>query len=242
MSQKVSTGASASARKGKGAKGQQNLTIIIVIAVVAIFAVGAAIFMSSQEKSSASDIDYSAIPQERTEDGAFILGDPNAPITIVEFADFLCPHCQAYEPTIERFVEEYVATGQARFEFRMLATQDLSPYVFSVAECADAQVDNGFWVAHDELFYLANRGYRDDIGREVSERMGLNYAELLECTSESSQVENDARVANSQGVSGTPAVRVRYNNGPMQAVPGYERGPIDWGVLSNTVQAANALN
>jgi protein-disulfide isomerase len=36
---------------------------------------------------------YEGIPFERLEDGGFVLGDPAAPITIVEFADFLCSHC-----------------------------------------------------------------------------------------------------------------------------------------------------
>ena len=58
---------------------------------------------------------FADIPQSRTEDGAFVLGDPDAPVTIVEFADFMCPHCQAYQTTVNRFIEQYVATGQAKF-------------------------------------------------------------------------------------------------------------------------------
>ncbi len=238
MTQKTSAGASTRSKPGKN---QQNLTIMIVIIGVAVIGAFIAIFLSNREKSSATDIDFGAIPQERTEDGAFILGDPNAPITIVEFADFLCPHCQAYEPTINRLIEEYVTTGQARFEYRMLPTQDLSPFVARVAECADEQAENGFWVAHAELFYLASRGHRDDIGRELSKRMNLNYGALLECTEDANQVTIDQRIANSAGVSGTPGVRVRYNNGPLQIIPGYDRGPVDWGILVNTIQAANSL-
>src|SRR5215207_4842489 len=34
--------------------------------------------------------------RERLSDGGFIIGDPDAPITIVEFADWACPHCQDY--------------------------------------------------------------------------------------------------------------------------------------------------
>src|SRR4051794_33993937 len=53
---------------------------------------------AASEASAVTDI-YSDIPQSRTEDGAFVLGDPDAPITIIEFLDWGCPHCQAYKPT-----------------------------------------------------------------------------------------------------------------------------------------------
>ena len=36
---------------------------------------------------------YAGIPRDRTEDGAFILGFEEAPVTLVVFEDFLCPHC-----------------------------------------------------------------------------------------------------------------------------------------------------
>src|SRR6188474_1184283 len=54
---------------------------------------------------------YADIPFSRTEDGAPVLGNPDAPITIIEFADFACPFCQRYEPTMQEFIQEYVATG-----------------------------------------------------------------------------------------------------------------------------------
>ena len=52
----------------------------------------------------ANVFDYSGIPQTRSDDGAFVLGEADAPITIVEFADFLCPHCQTYHATMQKVI------------------------------------------------------------------------------------------------------------------------------------------
>jgi protein-disulfide isomerase len=56
---------------------------------------------------------YAHIPFSHTDDGAPVLGNPDAPITIIEFADFACPYCQRYEPTMQVFIDTYVATGRA---------------------------------------------------------------------------------------------------------------------------------
>src|SRR5690606_690163 len=103
---------------------------------------------------------YEDIPQSRTEDGAFVLGDPDAPVTIVEFADFMCPHCQNYETTVHDFIEQYVTTGQARFEYRLypIVHPTYSVFTAQIAECADVQRDGAFWASHDLLYDLASDG------------------------------------------------------------------------------------
>ncbi|MGQ9910017.1 MAG: thioredoxin domain-containing protein [Candidatus Flexifilum sp.] len=63
-----------------------------------------------------------SLPQSRTPDGGFVLGDPDAPITIIEFADWACPHCQDYHTTISALIADQVAAGRAAFEFRILPT------------------------------------------------------------------------------------------------------------------------
>ena len=90
--------------------------IIAAALVVAVVVVA----LSSRSSFSETTSDYSAIPQGRQADGGFVLGDAAAPITVVAFEDFLCPACQRYKPIVEKFIEAYVATGKARFEYRMM--------------------------------------------------------------------------------------------------------------------------
>jgi protein-disulfide isomerase len=205
---------------------KQQFTILGITVAIAIIAVLIAIFISNSQSATSTDVDFNDIPQERLGDGGFILGDPSAPIIIVEFADFLCPHCQNYKPTINRIIEEFVANGQARLEFRMLPTQTGSDNLFRLAECIDDTDEGSFWQAHDEFFTLAiNNTDRNDIGRIAAENLGVPYAEILQCADDltrnnSGQYLTDRSLASPVGVTGTPAIRVRLggSDAPMQAI------------------------
>ncbi len=224
-------------------KKQQQMMIVGAVAVVAIVGAIIAIIVSSQP-AAASGIDFVELHHERQPDGGFVLGDPDAPITIVEFADFLCPFCQGYKPTMNEFVREQVVTGRARYEYRMLPTQQQSSYLAQLAECAAEQREAGFWYAYDELFAMASSGSidRDAVGRDLANRLDINYTELLTCSQDAEQVFTDQELGRNNGVTGTPAVRMRINNGALQVVaPGREGGPVPLAELIAVVEMAQSL-
>lgn len=174
--------------------------------------------------------DYSDVHQERTEDGGYILGDPDAPITIIAFEDFLCPHCQEYEETtLGRFIEEQVLTGKARFEYRFMPAIDPT-YSFLVAnmvECSETLDPGSFWTAHDIMFQLATqRRFGADTSTLFADAMGLNETALLDCAmSGDHQIDVDRKYGEELGVRGTPTVFVRYGNGDpelLSPTPFYE--------------------
>jgi hypothetical protein len=162
---------------------------------------------------------YSDIPQSRAEDGAFVLGDPEAAITIIEFADYLCGHCQTYEATVSQFIDEYVVTGQAKYELRIIPIihEFYSPRMAQIAECA---YDQGkFWPANRMLFEMAaNQEVGEDIVDVVAERLALDIDALNECLPNAQQHTIDDVLANDLGVTGTPAVRVQVGDGPRGAI------------------------
>lgn len=193
-----------------------RLMILIGMVVGAVVLIAGFIFFLVP--NSGSSIDYQNIPQNRTEDGAFILGNPEAAVTIVAWEDYLCPHCQAYEPELERFMADFVAMGKARFEFRMLPISDTSSLVFGLTECADNLKPGSFWNAHKAMFDIAAAGFNDRSPREFADTMELSYSELLNCTSTATQYITDATFAraftNSAGepiITGTPTVGWRLN-------------------------------
>ena len=204
-------------RKNDDAAQRQQIVIAVAaLAVVALFAVVAFVIYGNQSK-----IDYSTIPMERTADGAFILGNPEANVTIVAWEDFLCPHCQAYESTIQDFIREYVATGRARFEFRMLVAIDevYSALAFQLVECAEEARPGSFFTARETMFHLASTSrFGQNSGREFAADMGIPYGTLLDCTSEANQYTVDMALANQFGenVTGTPAVGWRMNGGEVR--------------------------
>lgn len=201
---------------------QQNPLVLIVIAAVAITIAVVAIIISSRSPGAvAAKVDYATIPQSRTEDGGFVLGNPSAPITIVAFEDFLCPHCQAYKSTVNELIEKYVVTGLAKFEYRMLPAVDptFSVLAAKFAECADTIQPGSFWTAHDILFEIASsQRFNSQAARTFAERMEMSYSNLLECSDSATQVEKDMALANRLGVTGTPTVMIRYGNGEPQRI------------------------
>ncbi len=202
---------------------KRNFIIILAIVVIAVGAAIAAIWINSGGASSATVINYDAIPQGRQPDGGFVLGDPSAPITIVAFEDFLCSHCQDYEPTLHEFVADAVASGQARFEYRMLPVVDpvYSIVTAQLTECSEQIEPGTFWKARETLFEIArSERFDGDSARRFADEMGLSYASLLECTDSAGQIQVDTALAQELGVNATPTIMVRYGDGQPQSLPG----------------------
>ncbi|MBW4436056.1 MAG: DsbA family protein [Pleurocapsa minor GSE-CHR-MK-17-07R] len=203
------------------AKNAQQRQLYIILGVVAVVVVAFVVVLALGNQPTSAGVDYASIPQSRTEDGAFVLGFEDAPVTLIEFADWACPHCQDYHDTMNRFITEYVATGRAKFEFRMFPTAggQLSFFAGQVAECADDQRPGAFWEAHELMYRLATSGrYTEDIGRLVASELNLDFGTLLTCSSDATQVTDDVAFGRAREVSGTPAIRVRYNDGDAQVL------------------------
>lgn len=239
-------------KKAQSPDNQQQYMIIGGVVTVAIIA--AIIFIViSQNNASKSNIDYSSvlsaeeaenvtdsaseivIVQERTSDGGYIIGDRDAPFTLVEFADFRCSHCQDYFPTMEQFMEEFVMTGQARFEFRMFPSVDSTGATFATTECAADMYEGGFFPVHDEVFHIVRTTNANSVARDLADEFDLNLDELLRCSRDADQFRTDAGVGQRAGVTGTPGMRMRLNGGALQPLPGVTTGAPSFEVLASLV-------
>ena len=159
---------------------------------------------------------YAAVPTTRTADGGFVLGDPAAEVKIIEFADFLCSHCQNYKPVIDSFIQDYVLSGQAQFEYRMFPVVDptLSPLSAALVECADAQAPGTFFEAHDRMFeWVSSQGFvAASAAADFAALLDLDAAALSECADSATQHQQDAAYGQQLGVRGTPALFVQYGS------------------------------
>lgn len=173
---------------------------------------------------------YAGIPMSRGEDGAFIIGDPSADVKIIEFSDFLCPHCQTYnEQVIKPFIEEYVATGQAQFEYRMVLVidQNISAVTANLVECADMQSEGLFWHAHDVMFdIIEQNSFTETTISDFAGQLNLDETELISCVQTVSQFQTDAQYASQLGITGTPSIAVIYGDADpvmlVADVPGFD--------------------
>jgi protein-disulfide isomerase len=228
---------------------KQNRSIALVIGAVIVTVVIAAVALVFTSPASTADVyaRYASIENTRLNDGGFVLGDPEAPITIVEFGDFACPHCQQYSLETKRFIDEYVATGKAKFEYRMFisgADPAYGPRTAQLAECAAEQQEGAFWPAHDILFEMGrNQGrFNERTSRTLADRLELDYAELLNCADDARQFELDVRLGQSLNVQSTPTMMVRYGDGDLQYInwqaQDFSRGGVPYQVLQAVVESA----
>ena len=138
-------------------------------------------------------------------------GDPNAPVTIIEFADFQCPYCGRFFAQTEPQIENaYIQSGKVRFgyfDFAFLGQE--SNWAAEAAECAADQ--NKFWEYHGMLYSSQsgeNRGaFTKDNLKQFAEELGLDTSAFNECFDSGKYtqlIQDDSNTASSIGVRSTP--------------------------------------
>ena len=139
------------------------------------------------------------------------MGDPNAPIQIIEYGDYQCPYClQFWSETEPQLIEEYVNTGKVYFEFRSFPI--IGPESVSAAEGAYCAGDQGkFWEFHDTLFTNWTGENVGDFTQEkliqYADALALDTAAFEQCLSDGthqSTVEQDRAKGEADNVHATP--------------------------------------
>ena len=86
----------------------------------------------------------------RTPEGGFAMGNPNAPVKLVEFGSMTCPHCAEFdEKGVQPLIDKYVKTGQVQFEFRNFVRD---PYDLAAALIGRCNGEKGFFALTRELY------------------------------------------------------------------------------------------
>ena len=118
--------------------------------------------------------------------GDVALGDPEAPLTVIEYASFTCPHCASFhEQTFPEFREKYIETGKVRFILREVYFDQYWLWASMVARCGG---EEGFYPLVDA--FLGSQGTwtrAPDIGhaiQQVGRRAGLPAERLQHCLSD----------------------------------------------------------
>jgi protein-disulfide isomerase len=194
-------------------------------------------------------------PNPRPQADANHMGDPNAPVQIVEFADYQCPFCERFfEQTEPSLVEAYVATGQVYFTYRSAGNwvsrnigggKTESEDAAKAAYCAGDE--NKYWEMHDMLY--ANV-IGEDVGSftdrrlsAIAEATGLDMAQYEECYSSDKyqdQVDQDFKDGVQAGVNGTPTFILTYTNAAGEEVSQVIEGAQPFDVFQQAIEAALA--
>jgi protein-disulfide isomerase len=193
------------------------------IAIVAIVIASILIYTSLQTNQPVNNITMItpiAVPNPQ----GLSMGDPNAPVKVVEFADFQCPACMLFSTQQEPgFISQYVATGKVYFTYLPFSFIDQhdtripplkeSHAAAEAAYCAGDQ--NKFWDYHDILYANQTGENIGDFSQKrlvaFAQALGLNMDQFNSCYSSGKYVQsvvNDYLEGTKDNVSQTPSFLV----------------------------------
>ena len=213
--------------------------------LLAILAVGALIYINSQDDddNTGSNADAATVVAadplpEGIEQNGTVLGDPNAPVLIVEYGDYQCPFCKRFAindyPTL---IQDYIATGKVRLEYKQFpiigsnsdGSYDQSGESFKAAEAAYCANDQGkFWPMHDLLYENSLGEFKGSFTIDRLKRIAalipdLDQAAFASCLDRGTHAQDvlaSGTEADASGVNSTPTFIV---NGQTVSGADYDR-------------------
>lgn len=188
---------------------QSKKNRLFMYAFIGAVAIGVAAMVVHQNSGTGQLITGASSPPaaDYAGDDPFI-GDPAAPVTIVEFGDYQCPFCRRFFSDVEpQIIQAYVETGRARLVFRDFPLRAVHPEAQRAAEAAHCAGEQGaYWAFHDLAYQQQERlgpaGYR-----EWAAELGLDRERFTACIDAGAyrqEVEDDLQDGQRAGVTGTP--------------------------------------
>ena len=195
-----------------------------IIALVVGLAVLGAVFLNLRSGASADmaivpvDLEINDMGELADRAPGIHVGDEDAPITILEFADFQCPGCMAFAGTVKPQVDvAFIETGVAKFVFYDFPLTSIHPHAFLAARAARCANEQGmFWEYHDELFRSQSAwsfsaappsGAFEDSAAEI----GLDQGDFRSCLRGdqfADVVTANMQLGQGLGVTGTPTILI----------------------------------
>lgn len=137
-------------------------------------------------------------------------GRADAPLTLVEYGDYQCPHCAAAHPVVRALQRAFGA--ELRFVFRNFPLTEMHPAAEPAAELAESAALQGkFWEAHDAIFDWSLENGPEALCLEAFESialtLGLDPQRIEEDVSTHRHLErirSDFKSGVRSGVNGTP--------------------------------------
>lgn len=174
-----------------------------------------------------------------------VKGDPQAPLTIIEFSDYECPFCRRFfQETYPQIVKDYIETGKVKYIFRdfPLAGHRNAQITAEAAECAGEQ--GKYYEYHNKLFENKEEwAEATDVAgllEKYAADLGLSGTDFAACLDEhqmKDEVQKDLADGQAAGVSGTPTFLIgrgdliTYDKAPTRTDPFFYLGDGKVGVV-----------
>jgi protein-disulfide isomerase len=148
-------------------------------------------------------------------EGEPVLGDDDAPVTMVVYEDFECPFCKRFEEgAVPQIVSNYVDSGQVRIVWKDKPLTQLHPWAKPAAEAMECVYREGgndvFWALKDKVFSDQNQLSAEDAQSQIKSwaaEEGVSESAVQSCIDRGdamSEVEADSSEGEEVGASGTP--------------------------------------
>lgn len=197
---------------------RQNILFIGIIIIVAIAAViFAVVWTSSHDQSGFTAGTASAVSAtDHTE------GPATSTVSLIEYGDFQCPACGAYEPLVEQLKQDYA--GKVLFVFRNFPLTNIHPNAMLGAEAAEAAgLQNKYWEMHNKLFTeqatwsVASPvdakamvdGYAKDLGLDVAK-----FDADMQSAAVADKIQADTTSGNAASINHTPTFFINLTEIP----------------------------
>lgn len=174
-----------------------------------------------------------------------VLGQANAPVTLIEYASATCPHCAHFHEVVwEQLKENYIDTGKVRFVYREYPTAPAAVALaaFQVARCNNASPET-YFARLGEIYRqqqaMFESGTMEGIRQkliEIGQASNLSEQQILDCVGDETGAARVRRIqAGSQpfNVTGTPTILI---NGEKYE----EAGEVTYEGLARALDAALA--
>jgi len=190
--------------------------LIVASGVVAVAAIAAGVYFGTRPPAAgpptiavASTADKSALLA--IQPGDHVLGDPKAPITVIEYASFTCPHCAHFHTQIlPEIKKKWIDTGKVKLIYRDFPLDQVAAKAAQIAECAGN--DRYFGVI--DLIFRGQPTWAtaSDPIAELAKPLriaGMGEKEIKECLAneaKANEVVADAKGGETLGVNSTPSL------------------------------------
>ena len=191
--------------------------IIIVAVALATFGGGTVLYRA--KRPQVKNIPESQSVSAKSDTSAHVRGNPDAPVTLEEFADFQCPPCGQFAPFAEELLKEYDSRLRVVFRNFPLPVHEHAREAALAAEAAGFQ--GKFWEMHDTLYREQLAWSKAPNARELFESyagtLGLNMDQFkkdVDSDKARERVDSDHALGDSLGIKVTPTLFI--NNRPVE--------------------------
>ncbi len=159
---------------------KQNVLIPVSIVLAGLVVAGAVFLVKRPAQVSPGDTG-----DVRAADATdYVLGNPAAPIKIIEYSDLECPYCKEFHKTMHALIDEYGSSGKVAWVYRHFPLTNIHPKAAKEAEAAECAGKLGgntaFWKYIDRVYEVTPSSNGLDLAElpNIAEDVGLNRGDF----------------------------------------------------------------